>query len=247
MSSTGVPRPIVRRKLYELVADRLLDDVSRGVLRRGESLPPERVLAEQYDVGRSSIREALRMLESAGMIEAVGRGAFVVSPSGNPLNQSLALLVSGKDGDVRELFEVRKILEAETAALAAERRTEDDVGRMKAALEEMRVGIGSRERYTAGDIQFHLAVVAASQNRMASHMMQAIRSVMRRTLASIYEIPGSPQRSSEQHAQILDAVVGGRGDEARDRMREHLLTVERAIEETLRRPPAERRWEGADG
>jgi GntR family transcriptional repressor for pyruvate dehydrogenase complex len=187
------------------------------------------------------------MLESAGMIESVGRGAFVVARSGNPLNQSLALLVSTRDGDVRELFEVRKILEVETASLAAERRTDEDIARMKAALEEMRVGIGSRERYTGGDVQFHLSVVAASHNRMASHMMQAIRNVMQRALASIYEIPGSPQRSSEQHDGIFHAVVEGRGDEARDRMREHLVTVERDIGETLRRLTAAHARGESDG
>lgn len=240
-------RPIVRRKLYELVAERVLSDVSRGVLKPGRCLPPERTLAEQYAVGRSSIREALRMLESAGMIESVGRGAFVVARSGNPLKQSLALLVATRDGDVRELFEVRKILEVETASLAAERRTEEDIARMKAALDEMREGIGSRERYTGGDVQFHLAVVTASHNRMASHMMQAIRNVMQRALASIYEIPGSAQRSSEQHDRIFQAVVEGRGDEARDHMREHLVTVERDIGETLRRLTAGHAHGESDG
>jgi GntR family transcriptional regulator, transcriptional repressor for pyruvate dehydrogenase complex len=231
-------RPIVRRKLYELVAERVLEDVSRGLLKPGDGLPTERGLAERYGVGRSTIREALRMLESAGTIESVGSGAFVVARSGNPINrslaQSLALLVSTRDGDIRELFEVRKILEVETAGLAADRRTEEDIVGMKAALEEMRIGIGSRERYIAGDLRFHLAVVAASHNRMASHMMEAMRHVMRRALASIYEIPGSPQRSLEQHAQIFDAVVEGHCDEARDRMRGHLLAVEHDVGETLR-------------
>ncbi|MFL5796582.1 MAG: FadR/GntR family transcriptional regulator [Actinomycetota bacterium] len=228
-------RPILRRKLYELVAERVLEDVSSGRLKPGENLPPERILAEQYTVGRSSIREALRVLESRGVIESVGHGVFVAARNRNPLNQSLALLVATRDGDVRELYEVRKILEVETAGLAAERRTEEDMARMTSALEEMRRGMDSRDRYVGGDIRFHLAVVAASRNRMASHMMEAIRDVMRRALDSIYWIPGSPQRSAEQHAAILDAVAAGRPDEARSRMREHILRVESEIGEALSR------------
>jgi GntR family transcriptional repressor for pyruvate dehydrogenase complex len=228
-------RPIVRRKLYELVAERILRDVSRGYLKPGDPLPPERALADQYAVGRSSIREAVRMLESGGVIEGAGRGTFVVARTRNPLNQSLALLIAAHGGDLRELFEIRKILEVETAALAADRRTEEDLVRMKAAVQEMRRGMESRDRYVDGDIQFHLAIVRASHNRIASHMMQAIRDVMRRALASIYDIPGSPQRSSAQHASILEAVVAGRPSEARERMREHLLSVERDIGEPLRR------------
>ena len=240
-------RPIVRRKLYELVAERVLEDVSRGRLKPGDTLPPERVLAEQYTVGRSSIREALRMLESRGVIESVGHGTFVAARNRNPLNQSLALLVAMQDGDVRELFEMRKILEVETAGLAAERRTEADLTRMRSALEEMRLGMDSRARYVGADIRFHLEVVAASHNRMASHMMQAIREVMRRAFDSIYQIPGSPQRSSGQHAAIYEAVEAGRPDEARDRMREHILRVEREIGETLSRLTSVSSSEGSGG
>jgi GntR family transcriptional repressor for pyruvate dehydrogenase complex len=232
-SGADGPRPIVRRKLYELVAERVLEDVAGGRLKPGDSLPTERVLAEQYTVGRSSIREALRTLESGGVIESVGHGVFVVARNRNPLNQSLALLVATRDGDMRELFEVRKILEVETAGLAAERRTAEDMARMESALEEMRRGMGSRERYVGGDIQFHMAVVEASRNRIASHMMQAIRDIMRRALVSIYEIPGSPQRSAEQHAEIFEAVAAGRADEARARMQEHILRVEHEIGEAL--------------
>lgn len=222
--------PIERRKLYELVAERLIEDISARRLKPGDHLPAERQLAEILRVGRSSIREALRMLESRGLIQSVGHGTFAVAQYSNPLNASLALLVEMRDGDLRELFEVRKILEVETAGLAAQRRTEQDVERMRRAIEAMDVGIGSADRYIAGDLEFHQAVVAATGNRIAQHVMHAIRDVMRRALMSIYYIPGSPERSMEQHRQILEAVVAGRPDEARERMREHLLRVEGEIE-----------------
>lgn len=244
-------RPIVRRKLYELVAERLVDDAGRGLLKPGDALPPERALAERYAVGRSSIREALRTLESQGMIESIDRGTFVLARNRNPLNQSLALLLAMRDGDVRELYEVRRLLEAEMAALAAERRTDEDLGRMRSGLEEMEQGLGSAERYIGGDLQFHLSVVTAARNRVAAYMMQAIREVTRRALLSVYYIPGSPQRSMEQHRRIYEAVEAGDREGARRAMQEHLervgADVEAAIRELGTRGLVEGSGGGSDG
>lgn len=244
---TGAQRPfgpIERRKVYELVAARLVDDIASRRLKPGDPVPAERQLAETLAVGRSSIREALRMVESRGLIASAGNGTFVVADYGNPLNTSLALLMEMGDGDLRQLFEVRKVLEVEMAGLAAERRSDEDVERMRRAIEAMDEGLASAERYIAGDLEFHQAVVAATGNRIARSMMHAIRDVMRRALLSIYQIPGSPERSMQQHRQILEAVVAGRPDEARARMREHLLRVEGEIELSERLAGVERVVDG---
>lgn len=222
--------PIERRKVYELVADRLLEEIAGRRLKPGDPIPAERQLAETLSVGRSSIREALRMLESRGLIVSVGHGAFTVAEYGNPLNASLALLVEMSDGDLHELFEVRRVLEVEMAGLAAERRTEGDLERMRAAIDAMDQGIDSADRYIAGDLEFHQAVVAATGNRIARSMMEAIRDVMGRALHSVYRIPGSPEKSLQQHRDILDAVVAGRPDEARELVQEHLERVERELD-----------------
>lgn len=229
----GTDEPIERRKVYELLADRLLAQISGRRLNPGEILPPERVLAERYGVGRSSVREALRMIESKGLIKAVGHGSFRVAEHRHPLNQSLSLLLSMQEGDLQELYEVRRIIEVEEASLAASRRTEEDLARMREAIDEMVAGLHSGERYIGADVEFHLAIVRATGNRIAWHMMNAIRDVMRQALSSVYRIPGSPERSTEQHRQILAAIQARRGDEARERMREHLLRVEGDIRDML--------------
>lgn len=222
--------PIERRKVYELVAERLLEDISARRLTPGAALPTERQLAETLSVGRSSVREALRMLESRGLIASTGHGTFTVAEYGNPLNESLALLVEMRDGTLRELFEVRKILEVEMAGIAAARRTDGDIERMRRAIVAMNRGLTSAERYIAGDLEFHQSVVAATGNRIARSIMLAIRDVMRRALLSIYRIPGSPERSMQEHRLILDAIVAGASDDARAGMRDHLLRVEGEIE-----------------
>ena len=89
-----VRAPIERRKTYELVADRLTEEISSHVLAPGDLLPPERELVAAFGVGRSSIREALRMLESRGLIEGRGNGTFAVESLRNPLNRGLHLLLA---------------------------------------------------------------------------------------------------------------------------------------------------------
>lgn len=225
--------PITRKKTYELVAERLLAEIGERRLRPGDVLPTERELTQEYRVGRSSIREALRMLESQGLIQSHGSGVFAIAEFRNPLNQSLNLLLSLDESSLSELYELRKVLEGEFAALAAERRGDEDLGRMLSAVQEMRDGLESEQRYIEADVRFHLAIADATKNRVAVHMMQALRELFHRALSSVYHIPGSAATSLEQHQLILDAITAGRAQDARTRMREHLLRVERDIEGTL--------------
>jgi GntR family transcriptional repressor for pyruvate dehydrogenase complex len=225
--------PIERRKVYELIAEHLQGQIIERSLRPGDPLPTERELAESYRVGRSSVREALRMLESRGLIRPAGTGAFAVADYGNPLSRSLHLLLALEEASLLEIYEVRKTLEVEAAGLAARRRTDQDLAQMAKAIDEMEAGLDSQERYIAADLQFHLAVAAATRNRVALRMMHAVRDLLHRALASIYHIPGSPARSIAQHRQILEAIGSRDAESARERMREHLLRVEQDIQDAL--------------
>jgi len=226
-------QPIERRKVYELIAERMLQQISDRELRPGDPLPTERELAESYRVGRSSVREALRMLESKGLIKPSGTGAFAVAEYGNPLSHSLHFLLALEEASLHEIYEVRKILEVEAAGLAAARRADRDLAAMAAAIDEMVAGLSSEERYIAADLQFHLAVATATRNRIAFRMMNAVRDLLHRALGSIYHIPGSPERSITQHRLILAAVAAQDSEAARQRMREHLLRVEHDVQDAL--------------
>ncbi len=228
-----IDSPIERRKVYAQIAERLLAQIGEGHLRPGDPLPTERQLTQSFHVGRSSVREALRILESKGVIKSVDGGAFVVADAGNPLHHSLDLLLTLQGANLRELFEVRKILEGESAALAALRRGESDLEAMAHAIDEMDDGLRSQERYIDADLRFHLTIAAATRNRMTLHMMQAIRTPLQHALGSIYYIPGSPQRSIAQHRQILQAIRSGDPVAARQCMREHLARVEGDIDDML--------------
>jgi GntR family transcriptional repressor for pyruvate dehydrogenase complex len=219
---------IERPNTYELLAQRLLQLITSREIPQGAPIPSERELVERFGVGRSSVREALRVLESKGLIFQRGKGRFVVSEPRNPLNSSLQVLLDLQAVDVGELFEVREVLEGETAAFAAERRTDEDILSMAQSIDAMDSSLvsGSAEEYIDADLQFHLAVARASRNRIALHMMHAVREILRRSLVRLYDVPGGPERSVTHHRQILEAIVAGDSAAARKRMHEHLRVVQ---------------------
>jgi DNA-binding FadR family transcriptional regulator len=184
---------------------------------------------QQYGVGRSSVREALRMLESRRLIENRGAGRFVIAEARSPLEARSALeaLVATSETDMAQLFEVRALLEGEAAALAAARRTDAHLAALNAAIDEMAGGVDTEERFIAADLKFHLTIAGATGNPVIVHLMEAIRDRLRAAFGTVFHIPGSAERSVAQHREIAAAVALLRPDEARAAMHEHIARVER--------------------
>jgi GntR family transcriptional regulator, transcriptional repressor for pyruvate dehydrogenase complex len=220
--------PIERRKVYEQVSERLEAQLGT-TLKAGDALPPERELAERYGVGRSSVREALRMLESRGLIESRGSGTFVVAAWRNPFQEPLSLVVAGEDVDRAQLFEVRRMIEAESAALAATRRTIDQLNQMHEATDDMEIELARADRFIAADIRYHLVIAEATGNRLLLHLMQAIRDRLTEMFGTVFKFPGGPERSIAQHRLITEAIEAEDAERARQLMTEHILRVEQEL------------------
>jgi GntR family transcriptional repressor for pyruvate dehydrogenase complex len=237
METPQTYQPLDRRKVYEQVAEQLLGQIGGRHLVPGDPLPSERELTESFGVGRSSIREALRMLESQGVITSAPGGAFVVADAARPLNSSLQLVftLDGEAG-VHDLFELRRIIDCEAACLAAERRDDADLVAMDAALEAMEQALtdGSEDAFIAADFRFHLAIAEATGNRLILYSMQAARDVIRTALEAVVHVPRSPESAVVEHRAIREAVGARNGDWARNAMREHLERVERDAEKGVR-------------
>jgi GntR family transcriptional repressor for pyruvate dehydrogenase complex len=220
--------PIERRKVYELVSERLEAQIGTA-LKAGDALPPERELAERYGVGRSSVREALRMLESRGLIESRGSGTFVVAAWRNPFQEPLSLVVAGEDVDRAQLFEVRRMIEAEAAALAAKRRTEDQLLQLHEATDDMELELAVADRFIAADIRYHLVIAEATGNRLLLRLMQAIRDRLTEMFGTVFKFPGGPERSVAQHRVITEAIEAEDPERARQLMTDHILRVEQEL------------------
>lgn len=234
MESATAYQPVERRKVYAQIAEQLLGQIGSRRLKPGDPLPPERELTQTFHVGRSSIREALRMLESQGVIQAVNGGAFVVADAANPLESSLRLLFAlDERTGLRDLFELRRILECEAAALAAERHSDEHLTEMDAAIDEMAASLeasGRGDSFIEADLRFHLALAGATGNRLVLHSMHAVRDVLRRALITVFHIPQSPESAVVEHRAIRAAVAAGDAERARQEMRAHLARVEADVE-----------------
>jgi GntR family transcriptional repressor for pyruvate dehydrogenase complex len=168
------------------------------------------------------------------VISSANGGTFVVAEAANPLNSSFRLVFTLDDRTgIHDLFELRRIIDCEAAALAAERRTEAHLEAMDAAIAEMEESLHADshgDRFIDADLRFHLAVAEATGNRMLLHSVQAVRDVVRRALMTVFFIPQSPESAVVEHRRVRGAIAEGDAGSAREAMRDHLTRVETDVE-----------------
>jgi len=223
VADTNPYSPIPRANLTEEIIKRILNVITELGMKPGDKLPTERELVTRFAVGRSSIREAIKILNAIGVVRIVpGAGMFVgngnLSLLAKPL--SLSFLMGGR-GTV-ELIEARRLLEMELAGLAAERASAEEVAAMKEALSEIRSHQEEVERYTEADIRFHLAVARGAHNEVLFDLLETLQHIIRNWIfKNIQEFEGLPS-SLHEHVPIFDAIRAHDSMGARAAMKEHL-------------------------
>lgn len=226
---------IASHRIYQQIVDQISQMISTGTLKPGDRLPPERQLAEEFGVSRPAVREALSALNLMGLIEVRhGEGAFVQGVPVEGLMHSMALFLAMEQDESlgRELLEIRAALEAEGAALAAERREEEDLATLSEALQKMESPL-SEPLAAAADWDFHRAVAAASGNGLLVQVMRLLGDTMKEYIATYREqllrIPGNDQLLCDEHRGIYEAIRDRQPALARDRMHAHILRVRRTL------------------
>jgi GntR family transcriptional repressor for pyruvate dehydrogenase complex len=222
--------PVKSTRIYEEIVRQIKQMISEGRLTSGDQLPPERDLAEKFVVSRTSVREALRALESLGLVEIrPGEGTFVREISVEALIEPLALVMASQREAIGELFEARRLIEPAIAALAAQRATPDDLQDMERILEEQAREIAAGRTGLGQDVQFHAAIASATRNQAITRVVHAIMDLLAQSREESLNTPGRPQRSHQDHRRVLQAIR--RGDEAgaAEAMRDHVTGVERLV------------------
>lgn len=218
--------PVKSTRVYQEIVRQIKALIAAGRLRSGDQLPPERDLAEKFLVSRTSVREALRALESLGLVEIrPGEGTFVREGSVESLIEPLALVIVSQREAIGELFEARVLLEPAIAGLAARRGTPDEIEEMRRVLEEQAREIAAGRTGLLQDAQFHAAIAAATHNRAITRMVSAIVDLLSQSREESLGVPGRPTRSHEDHRGVLEAIARRDPVSAAERMREHLLAV----------------------
>jgi GntR family transcriptional repressor for pyruvate dehydrogenase complex len=222
--------PVKSTRIYEEIVRQVKQLIAEGKLKSGDQLPPERDLAEKFMVSRTSVREALRALQSRGLLEIrAGEGTFVRDISVETLIEPLALVILPHREAVGELFEARRLIEPAIAALAARRATPEDIAEMTRILEEQSKEIAQGRTGLSQDAAFHGAMAASAHNRAISRIDGALMDLLTQSREESLHTPGRPTRSHQDHQRILEAIR--RRDEvgAHRAVLDHLAAVERLV------------------
>ena len=219
--------PVKSTRIYEEIVRQIKGMIAEGRLKSGDQLPPERDLAEKFLVSRTSVREALRALESVGLIEIrPGEGTFVREVSVEALVEPLALVLLAQREMIGELFEARRLLEPVIAGLAARRASREEVQEMERILDEQAKEIAAGNTGLAQDAAFHAAIATAAHNRAITRIVHAVMDLLAQSREEAISTPGRPTRSHEDHRRVLDAIRGGDAAAAERAMQDHVVAVE---------------------
>ena len=233
-------RAVQKIRVSEEIIEQIRDLITSGRMKPGDRLPAERELAQAFSVGRSAVREAIRALESLGIVEArAGEGTFMATPPGSqgrdPITGSLFQTWSTQ----RNLIEVRRVLEPGLAALAARRATPDQIAKMRAILDDQKGKVQAHESYMKEDTAFHYLVAEASGNAVLLRVADSLMELLQETRDASWKIGTRPAHSLRQHQAILQAIEARNSLVAERRMREHIREIERLVFSPEQQPTEE--------
>jgi len=226
-------KPIKTRRIYEEIVNQIKELISQGELKPGDKLLSERELAEMLNVSRTSVREALSALELMGLVEIKpGEGTFIKKSQPSGIIEPLAMALLLEKEDIEDLFELRKILEGEAAALAAARAQKEELERIEKILAEMEEEIKNNKLAEESDLAFHYSIAEAAHNTFLFRLMATIADSLREVLSLAHRKFYSRGRIAnliQDHRSIVEAIAARDAPLARERMLKHLSQVEQNL------------------
>lgn len=223
---------VERSALSEEIVTRLLTLIKEKELRPGDKLPPERELATTMNVSRPSLREALRALSIMNIVEIrQGDGTYITSLDPGLLVEHLEFVFALDDSTLVELFEARKILETEIAALAAQRITDEELKELETCLAKSIESVEDQEAFLQADLELHAKITEAARNPILSRIMASISQLGLVSRRRTVEIPGVRPQSLKDHQAIVAALKARNPEDAREAMLQHLSNVEERLKQ----------------
>ncbi|MFX3617296.1 MAG: FadR/GntR family transcriptional regulator [Sporolactobacillus sp.] len=226
---------IKQKKIYEKIADTLIAMIHSGELKPGDRMESVGDLAEQFGVGRSAVREAMSALRAMGLVEIrQGEGTFVRSFSPDIFSHFLSAGLLMEKKDMEELLDMRELLEIGAAGWAAEKRDNKALMKIEQALHSMKGIDGDGALGEQSDLNFHMSVADAAQNRLLAQLMisvsGAIAELMKETRRIwIYSQNTAIVQMYQEHRVIFDAIAANGVEKARQAMALHLSSVRKIL------------------
>jgi GntR family transcriptional repressor for pyruvate dehydrogenase complex len=236
------PLRLVAQRLSDRLAERLALQVESGVLQPGDRLPTELQLADVHGVSRTVVREAVHQLKSRGLlVSRQGSGVYVARQSATRALDFDPGVLGSIEGVV-QVREVRRALEGEIAALAAERATRAQVAAIRSALRALDRAVAAAGDGVAEDLAFHRAMAEATGNpqftRLLAFLEQYLHDAMRVTRANEARRPDYMDAVRAEHRAVADAIAAGDPAAARRKALEHMLQGDRRLREAGLLPAA---------
>jgi len=224
-------QPIKPKKVSAQIAEQIRASILAGEFTPGDKLPPERELAEMFGVSRPSVREALNILASAGLVMSYQGGGTVImslveTTAGNPLTE----LIRSQQERALDVIEVRKGMESWTAYYAAQRALPEDIRRMEEIVTGMERNLKQMSASEDLDANLHILIARATHNIVWVHLMQSIFDAMKEFQQSVwravYLTPDDHRILYEHHRAVFEAIRAKNAEAARDAMLLHLTFAE---------------------
>ncbi|MEI6101778.1 MAG: FadR/GntR family transcriptional regulator [Eubacteriales bacterium] len=223
--------PLKKTRLFEDIINQLLGLIINGSLKPGDRLPSERQLAEELQVSRTALREALRSMESLGYLDSkVGGGTFIRSVTLDNVISPFSVVLSQDEKLIGELISVRELLETEIASLAAKNITPEYALRIRQSLENMKAEIKSGETGLNGDNEFHNLLAEIAKNGALSLICELCSELLSKSRLATLSLPNQPAKTLEDHTRIANAVIEGSSVNASKLMRQHLRKAQQNLE-----------------
>lgn len=224
--------PMQVPKASDVLADDLRERILRGDFPEGTALPPERELVAQTRMSRTTVREALRILEVQGLVQIrTGRagGAFVQTPGEESIASSVSLMIRGRQIRMDALLETREAIEPACAKLAAQYRTSADVERLELANDAI-AGAGPLSEFLTANVEWHVAVAVASHNDLLNGFMLALSRAIYESTDNKGFIDDTVRKTTvKAHKSITDAIRNQDPAAAVRRMQRHVHSYAEAV------------------
>ncbi len=225
--TTSLKRTTGQKPVYSQMVAQIRQMIKDGELAPGDQLLPERELAEAFKVSRTSVRQALAVLDGMGVIEITPRdGAYVRQRSLQSALEPLTQVLFQQRESVSHLFEVRQIIETQAARLAAIRREEADLERLWALNQQYEAGLDNWDLAYKANIAFHIGIVETAKNPVLSEVMSTLLTATMEVYASARNRAMSERtdllRFVNEHAQIIEAIAQQDTGLAVDLMARHI-------------------------
>lgn len=207
---------------------KIIDIIQVSQYSPGDRLPSERSFAEQLKVSRTSVRDALRRLETMGLLESrPGLGTFVKEPATGLLQATLAPHMLTDETKIKKLFEVREIIEVEAATRAAERATPAQIEAIRRWAEEVEISIARNDSASRSiaDVEFHRQIVIATDNEVLVDLIDSMSDLLREMRAGALNVPGAGPEVIAGHRSVVEAIAAHDSQAARQAMQKHLNSV----------------------